>query len=67
MAAHFASEIKIGLVARVRGRIAGYRGAVQVTVSDVVVERDPNVEAFHWLDCIRLARNCYNVVAGGAF
>ncbi|KAH8509280.1 hypothetical protein H0E87_011156 [Populus deltoides] len=66
MAAHFASEIKIGVVARVRGRIAGYRGAVQVTVSDVVVERDPNVEAFHWLDCIRLARNCYNVVAGGA-
>uniref|UniRef100_A0A6N2MXF3 CST complex subunit STN1 n=1 Tax=Salix viminalis TaxID=40686 RepID=A0A6N2MXF3_SALVM len=25
MAAHFASEIKIGVVARVRGRIAGYR------------------------------------------
>ncbi|CAK7346546.1 unnamed protein product [Dovyalis caffra] len=64
MAAHFASEVRIGVVARVRGRIAGYRGAVQVTVSDVVVERDPNMEAFHWSDCIRLARNCYNVVGG---
>nr|TKS03499.1 hypothetical protein D5086_0000154960 [Populus alba] len=52
MAAHFALEIKIGVVTRVRGRIAGYRGAVQVTVSDVVVDRDPNAEAFHWLDCI---------------
>lgn len=64
LANHFASEIKIGVVARVRGRITGYRGAVQITVSDVVIERDPNAEIFHWLDCVRLARNCYDVVAG---
>ncbi|KAF3436266.1 hypothetical protein FNV43_RR23358 [Rhamnella rubrinervis] len=58
----FASEVKLGLVARVRGRITSYRGALQITVSDVVVERDPNAEILHWLDCLRLARQCYNVV-----
>ncbi|KAJ4831008.1 hypothetical protein Tsubulata_029567 [Turnera subulata] len=61
-AAQFASEVKIGAVARVRGRITGYRGAVQITVSDVVIEKDPNSEILHWLDCLRLARNCYDVV-----
>ncbi|XP_012092198.1 CST complex subunit STN1 [Jatropha curcas] len=61
MASHFASEIKIGVVACVRGRITSYRGAVQITVSDVVIERDPNAEILHWLNCIRLARNCYDV------
>ncbi|XP_062169578.1 CST complex subunit STN1 [Alnus glutinosa] len=57
----FAVEIRIGVVARVRGRITGYRGAVQITVSDVVVERDPNAETLHWLQCISLARKCYDV------
>ncbi|KAH7864175.1 hypothetical protein Vadar_026610 [Vaccinium darrowii] len=55
-ATRFASQVQLGAVVRVRGRITGYRGAVQITVSDVVVERDPNVELLHWLDCVRLAR-----------
>ncbi|XP_065864341.1 CST complex subunit STN1 [Euphorbia lathyris] len=60
MADHFASLIRIGNVARVRGRITSYRGMVQITVSDVVIERDPNVEILHLLQCIKLARNCYD-------
>ncbi|KAK9292474.1 hypothetical protein L1049_020447 [Liquidambar formosana] len=63
LAANFASEIKLGVVARVRGRMTAYRGALQITVSDVVVERDPNSEILHWLDCVKLARKCYDVAA----
>ncbi|KAL5792881.1 hypothetical protein ACOSP7_001475 [Xanthoceras sorbifolium] len=63
VATDFAAQIKIGAVARVRGRIASYRGDVQITVSDVVIEKDPNVEVLHWLDCLRLARKCYDDVA----
>ncbi|KAK4482288.1 hypothetical protein RD792_009440 [Penstemon davidsonii] len=54
------SQIQLGVVARVRGRITGYRGMVQITVSDVVLEMDPNAQILHWLDCVRLARKCYN-------
>ncbi|KAF8389979.1 hypothetical protein HHK36_024499 [Tetracentron sinense] len=61
MAANHASQIKLGVLARVRGRITAYRGALQITVSDVVVERDPNAQILHWLDCVKLARNCYDV------
>ena len=50
MAAHFTSIVKIGVVARVRGRITSYRGAVQITASDVVIERDPNAEILEQLD-----------------
>ncbi|KAK7350993.1 hypothetical protein VNO77_10105 [Canavalia gladiata] len=60
--ARFAGLIKVGVVARVRGRITSYKGATQVTVSDVVLERDPNTEILHWLECVHLARNCYNVL-----
>lgn len=60
VAAKLASEIQLGVFARVRGRITGYRGMVQITVSDVVIERDPNSQVLHWLDCIRLARKCYD-------
>ncbi|RDX97282.1 CST complex subunit STN1, partial [Mucuna pruriens] len=62
LATGFAALVKVGVVARVRGRLSRYKGAVQVTVSDVVLERDPNAEIFHRLDCILLARNCYNVL-----
>ncbi|XAR58568.1 hypothetical protein NMG60_11014016 [Bertholletia excelsa] len=62
MAARFASQIQLGGVARVRGRITAYRGSVQITVSDVVIELDPNAEILHWLDCVRLAQKCYNEV-----
>lgn len=61
VATDFASKVKIGALARVRGKIGGFRGEMQITVSDVVIERDPNMELLHWLDCIRLARNCYDV------
>lgn len=60
LADHSASLVQIGTVARVRGRITSYRGTVQITVSDVVIERDPNVEILHWLQCIKLSRNCYD-------
>lgn len=57
-----AAKVKIGNVARVRGRITSFRGSVQITASDVVIERDPNAEILHWLDCVNLARNCYNLL-----
>ncbi|KAK7278893.1 hypothetical protein RJT34_23932 [Clitoria ternatea] len=65
-AARSAVLVRIGAVARVRGRISSYKGALQVTVSDVVLERDPNAEMLHWLDCVYLARNCYNVLPAPA-
>lgn len=55
-----ASQIQLGVVVRVRGRITGYRGTVQITVSDVVMEKDPNAQVLHWLDCVNLARKCYD-------
>ncbi|KAK7273993.1 hypothetical protein RIF29_15062 [Crotalaria pallida] len=61
-AARAAALVKVGVVARVRGRVSRYRGKVQITVSDVVVERDPNAEVFHWIECVYLARKCYNVL-----
>ncbi|KAG4191207.1 hypothetical protein ERO13_A07G077800v2 [Gossypium hirsutum] len=42
----FADDIQFGKVAR-------------VTVSDVVIERDPDAETLHRLDCISLGRRCY--------
>ncbi|MED6120902.1 hypothetical protein PIB30_025227 [Stylosanthes scabra] len=63
-AARFAAEVRVGVVARVRGRIGCYNGKVQITVSDVFVERDPNAEILHCLECINLALNCYNVLPG---
>ncbi|VFQ71773.1 unnamed protein product [Cuscuta campestris] len=59
IAAKFSEEAQIGVLARIRGRITGFRGEVQITVADVFVERDPNFEILHWLDCVRLSRNCY--------
>ncbi|XXG51150.1 hypothetical protein AAC387_Pa02g4986 [Persea americana] len=56
-----AAAIQLGTLARVRGRINAYRGVIQINVTDVVIERDPNAEILHWLDCIRLARDCYSV------
>ncbi|KAL5721881.1 hypothetical protein ACHQM5_005467 [Ranunculus cassubicifolius] len=63
MAKDYASDIQLGILARVRGRITGYRGVLQITVEDVFIERDPNAEILHWLDSVRLARKCYNVSA----
>lgn len=54
--------IQLGGLVRVRGRITIYRGMLQITVRDVIPERDPNAEVLHWLDCIRLARQCYDLL-----
>nr|XP_009397670.2 PREDICTED: CST complex subunit STN1 [Musa acuminata subsp. malaccensis] len=60
MAREEAAAVQLGKLVRVRGRITAYRGVVQITVGDVVVERDPNSEVLHWLDCVRLAKFCYD-------
>ncbi|XP_074346000.1 CST complex subunit STN1 isoform X2 [Apium graveolens] len=62
LADSLASVVEVGVVARVRGRISAFRGVVQITVTDVGVERDPNAEILHWLQCVKLARNCYDVL-----
>ncbi|CAH2038699.1 unnamed protein product [Thlaspi arvense] len=56
-----AAEIRIGAVARVRGRVGSYRGAMQISATVVVVERDPNAEILHWLECVRLGRSCFRI------
>lgn len=61
-AARFAADVTLGAVARVRGKISSFRGEMQITVTDVVIERDPNAEMLHWIDCMRLARKVYNVI-----
>ncbi|XP_073129524.1 CST complex subunit STN1-like [Henckelia pumila] len=58
--AKLASQIHLGAVARVRGKVKAYRGTLQITVSHVVLEADPNAQVLHWLDCVRLGRNCYD-------
>lgn len=65
-AARSAEVVKVGVVARVRGRVTAFKGRVQVTVTDVVGERDPNAEILHWVDCVKLARNCYNLVTSSS-
>lgn len=54
-----ASRAQMGALVRVRGRLTAFRGALQLTVGGVAAERDPNAEALHWLQCLRLARCCY--------
>lgn len=51
-----ARMVRLGEQLRVRGRITVYRGGLQITVRDVLVERDPNMESLHRLDCVRIAQ-----------
>ncbi|GJN07783.1 hypothetical protein PR202_ga25644 [Eleusine coracana subsp. coracana] len=60
MALKMSEEVHLGTLLRVRGKIAVYRGAIQITVRDVVLEKDPNVEVLHWLQCVRMAKECYD-------
>ncbi|XP_020578752.1 CST complex subunit STN1 [Phalaenopsis equestris] len=60
-ASEHAAKVQIGGLVRVRGRVTVFRGEVQITVKDVVVERDPNTEILHWLQCIKLARDFYDL------
>ncbi|PKU74647.1 CST complex subunit STN1 [Dendrobium catenatum] len=56
-----AGKVNLGVLVRVRGRVTVFRGELQITVKDVLVERDPNAEILHWLQCIKLARDCYDL------
>ncbi|KAG2320191.1 hypothetical protein Bca52824_013404 [Brassica carinata] len=56
-----ARDIRIGAVARVRGRVGLYREVMQITTTNVIIERDPNAEILHWLECVRLGRSCYRI------
>ncbi|KAK8953817.1 CST complex subunit STN1 [Platanthera zijinensis] len=56
-----AGKVRLGELVRVRGRVTGFRGVLQITVKDVLVERDPNAETLHWLQCLKLARDCYDL------
>ncbi|MFS7997777.1 putative replication factor A protein [Helianthus anomalus] len=47
VAKSFATVVQIGVLVRVRRKVGVYRGNVQLTVVDVVVERDPNAEIVH--------------------
>ncbi|KAI5002163.1 hypothetical protein ZWY2020_026813 [Hordeum vulgare] len=49
MASKMSEVVRLGTLLRVRGRIAMYRGAIQIAARDVVLEEDPNVEVLHWL------------------
>ncbi|XP_074585928.1 CST complex subunit STN1 [Curcuma longa] len=60
MALKEAATVELGKLVRVRGKITLFRGSLQLTVRDVLVERDPNAEVLHWLDCIKLAKCCYD-------
>ncbi|RLN20058.1 hypothetical protein C2845_PM02G25190 [Panicum miliaceum] len=46
MALNMSEEVHLGTLVRVRGKIAMYRGAIQIAVRDVVLEKDPNAEFF---------------------
>ncbi|KAG0472140.1 hypothetical protein HPP92_016686 [Vanilla planifolia] len=56
-----AGKVRLGELVRVRGRVTVFRGELQITAKDVLVERDPNAEILHWLRCIKLARDCYDL------
>uniref|UniRef100_A0A0A9F2P0 CST complex subunit STN1 n=1 Tax=Arundo donax TaxID=35708 RepID=A0A0A9F2P0_ARUDO len=60
MALKMSEEVRLGTLLRVRGRIVMYRGAIQVAVRDVVLEKDPNVEVLHCLQCVHMAQECYD-------
>lgn len=61
IATSLASLVQIGIVARVRGKISKFRTILQINVTDVAVERDPNSEILHWLQCLKLAQKCYHI------
>lgn len=46
---------------QVRGKIATYHAAIQITVRDVVLEKDLNSEVLHWLKCIGLVKERYDL------
>ncbi|KAM0908878.1 hypothetical protein ACQ4PT_015155 [Festuca glaucescens] len=61
MALKMSELVRLGTLLRVRGRIVMYHGATQIAVRDVVLEKDPNSEVLHWLQCVHLAKECYDL------
>ncbi|KAL6593778.1 hypothetical protein ACP70R_048679 [Stipagrostis hirtigluma subsp. patula] len=61
MALKMSEEVRLGTLLRVRGKIVMYRGEIQIAVRDVVLEKDPNAEVLHWLQCVRMAKECYDL------
>lgn len=61
MSLKMSEVVRLGTLLRVRGRIVMYRGAIQIAVRDVVLEKDPNVEVLHWLQCVHMAKECYDL------
>lgn len=60
MALQMSEVVHLGTLLRVRGRIVMYRGAMQIAVRDVILEKDPNVELLHWLQCVHMAKECFD-------
>ncbi|KAG0561379.1 hypothetical protein KC19_9G060400 [Ceratodon purpureus] len=56
-----AAKVKLGEVLRVQGRLSTFANQIQVTVASLQVEQDPNAEVLHWLECMRLAKCCYDL------
>lgn len=61
MALKQAEQVQLGKLVRVQGRITIYNQQLQITVSSALVEKDPNAEILHWMECIRLAVRCYDL------
>ncbi|KAI5075925.1 hypothetical protein GOP47_0010001, partial [Adiantum capillus-veneris] len=57
-----ASNVTLGALVCVQGRVSYFNQNLQITVSSLQVESDPNAELFHWLDCMRLALHHYNLL-----
>ena len=45
---HAAEALELGRVVRVQGRVGAWLEAVELSVTDLRVERDPDAEALHW-------------------
>uniref|UniRef100_A0A452XB19 CST complex subunit STN1 n=2 Tax=Aegilops tauschii subsp. strangulata TaxID=200361 RepID=A0A452XB19_AEGTS len=61
MASKMSEVVRLGTLLRVRGRIVMYHGTIQIAARDVVLEEDPNVEVLHWLQCVHMAKECYDL------
>eukprot|EP00250_Pteridium_aquilinum_P031349 c43463_g1_i1 orf=104-685(+) len=57
-----ASKVVLGVLLRVQGRVSSFNQQIQVTVSSLQVESDPNAELLHLLDCMSLALHHYDLL-----
>jgi hypothetical protein len=51
--------LSVGDVVRIKGKLSKYRG-IEIHVSHVCIEKDPIVEALHWLQVIQLCKEVYS-------